>query len=144
MNNPATNIHSLDTELEYDCDDKVIVRAQNPADALNRIVYPFENALIIEPTAKKSYLSSWINLQWHIALDMVRTAEEIIIIGYSLPPTDIRPRILLSLIRFRREKCIPIKLIDPKGESLRNHFKNIVGSPLEIVNERWEDIIFNT
>ena len=74
----AINIHSLDTEWEYDDSNKVIVRAQNPADALNRIVYPFENALIIEPTAKKSYLSPWINLQWHIALDMVRTAKEII------------------------------------------------------------------
>jgi hypothetical protein len=57
MNNPAINIHSLDTEWEYDCGNKVIVRAQNPSDAPNRIIYPSKSALIIEPTAKKSYLS---------------------------------------------------------------------------------------
>jgi hypothetical protein len=68
---------------------------------------------------------------------MVRTAEEIIVIGYSLPHTDIRPRVLLSLIRFKREKKISIKLIDPEGESLRVRFENVVGAPLEIVNERW-------
>ena len=83
LNKGAINIRSLDTEWEYDDGNKVIVRAQNPVDALDRIVYPFENALIVEPTAKKSYLSPWINLQWCFALDMVRTAEEIIIIGYS-------------------------------------------------------------
>ena len=140
----AFNIHSLDTELEYDGGDKFILRAQNPTDALHRIVNPFENALIIEPTAKKSYLSPWINLQWHFALDMVRTAEEITIIGYSLPHTDIRPRILLSLIRFKRDKYIPIKLIDPKGESLRERFENVVGAPLEIVSKSWEDIKLGT
>jgi hypothetical protein len=117
----------------------MVLRIQNPANDPKAAVYTF-GPIVIPPTARKTYQSPWINYQWHFALDMMRKADEVVIIGYSLPSTDIRPRLLLQLARFGRNKLIPIRLIDPKAEDLtRGHFEGIVGSPIEIVSQSWED-----
>jgi hypothetical protein len=117
----------------------LVLRTQNPAKDPKGMVYTF-GPIVIPPTAKKTYQSPWINGQWHLAVDMVRNAEEVVIIGYSLPVTDIRPRLLLQLARFRRDDRIPIRLIDPKGDVLKAHFESVVGSPMEVVARPWESM----
>lgn len=59
------NVCNLD--IEWEQGDKVVVRACNPLDAEHRIIHPFKNALFVAPTARKSYNSKWIQLQWHRA-----------------------------------------------------------------------------
>jgi hypothetical protein len=137
----AINVCSRDLKIERrDEQTKTLVlRIQNPANDPKGVVYTF-GPIVIPPTARKTYQSPWIDYQWHVALDMVRNADEVVIIGYSLPITDIRPRLLLQLVRFRRDRLIPIRLVDPKGEDLRGHFERVVGSPLEIINRPWESV----
>ncbi len=133
----SINVHGLD--IEWEQGDTVVVRARDPRDAANRIVYPFENALLVEPTARKSYASKWIELQWRRALDIVRTADEIIVIGYSLPDTDIRPRILLQLAGLDRNGPIQLKLIDRKAKKILDRYKRFVSFSIEPIEARWEE-----
>ncbi len=153
----AINVQPRGMKVEWK-DEKtntLVLRIQNPATDLKGMVYTF-GPIVIPPTAKKTYQSPWISYQWHLALDMVRNAEEVVIIGYSLPFTDIRPRLLLQFARFWRGNLIPIKLIDPKDETgwlwrikrffkktetLKQHFEHALGSPVEVVNKKWESIV---
>jgi hypothetical protein len=120
--------------------DTVIVRDPNPGG--NRGVTDVWGPMVIAPTVKKSYQSPWIKLQWRVALDMVQNAQEIIVIGYSLPPTDIRPRLLLQLARFRRDG-IAIRFVDPSKEKemddLKERVGEVVGDLVEYTNKRWEE-----
>jgi hypothetical protein len=135
----AINVCSRDLKIERrDEQTKTLVlRIQNPANDPKGVVYTF-GPIVIPPTARKTYQSPWIDYQWHVALDMVRNADEVVIIGYSLPITDIRPRLLLQLARFRRNKPVPIRLIDPGAEGLRKRFEGVVGSPVEIISQPWQ------
>ncbi len=117
-----------------------VMRIQNTATDPKGMVYTL-GPIIVPPAARKAYESPWISRQWHVALDMVRNSEEVIIIGYSLPETDIRPRLLIQLARFRREKDIPITLIDPCGKKLAEHFERFVGQPLTIIDANWEAVM---
>jgi hypothetical protein len=138
-NKHAINVLPRDMKIEWRHEQTktLVLRIQNPANDPKGIVYTF-GPIVIPPTARKTYQSPWINYQWHFALDMVRNADEVVIIGYSLPTTDIRPRLLLQFARFRRNRLIPIRLIDPRAEDLRDHFEGVVGSPLEIISQPWQ------
>lgn len=117
-----------------------VMRIQNTATDPKGMVYTL-GPIIVPPAARKAYESPWISRQWHLALDMVGNSEEVITIGYSLPETDIRPRLVIQLARFRREKDIPITLIDPCGKKLAEHFERFVGQPLTIIDANWEAVI---
>jgi hypothetical protein len=132
--------HDMKVERRDEQTKTLVLRIQNPANNPKGVVYTF-GPIVIPPTARKTYQSPWINYQWHFALDMVRNADEIVIIGYSLPPTDIRPRLLLQFANFRRGKRILIRLVDPKREDLRAHFEPVVGSPLEVISQPWESVV---
>jgi hypothetical protein len=143
-NKNAINVLPRDMKIEWEhAQTKTLVlRIQNPANDPKGVVFTF-GPIVIPPTARKTYQSPWINNQWHFALDMVSKADEVVIIGYSLPGTDIRPRLLLQLARFRRSKLIPIRLVDPRAEYLRSHFEGVVGSPLEVISQPWESVAFD-
>jgi hypothetical protein len=117
--------------------DTVIVRDPNPGE--NRRVTEAWGPMVIPPTVKKSYQSPWIKQQWCLALDMVQNAQEIIVTGYSLPATDIRPRLLLQLARFQRDG-IAIRFIDPKSDDLKGRFEEVVGKKdAKFTPEPWEE-----
>jgi hypothetical protein len=143
-NKHAINVLPRDMKIEWRHEQTktLVLRIQNPANDPKGVVYTF-GPIVIPPTARKTYQSPWINYQWHFALDMMSKADEVVIIGYSLPITDIRPRLLLQFARFRRNKLIPIRLIDPRAEDLRSHFEGVVGSPLEIISQPWESVAFD-
>lgn len=138
-NKHAINVapRNMKIEWRHGQTNTLVLRTQNPASDPKGIVYTF-GPIVIPPTARKTYHSPWITYQWHLALDMVRKAEELVIIGYSLPTTDIRPRLLLQFANFQGDRRIPIRLIDPKGEDLRRHFERVVGPPLETISQPWE------
>ena len=135
--NEAINVHSI--EIIHKNNDIVVVRAENPADSANRIIHPFKDVLLVEPTARKAYSSTWIKQQWQHSLDVLRSVEEIVIIGYSLPDTDFRPRILLQLAGLYREKLPSIKIIDPDANRLIDHYKRFSQLKIIPIEKSWKD-----
>ena len=133
----AINVHNI--QIIHENNGIVVVRAENPADSANRIVHPFEDVLLIELTARKAYSSTWIIQQWQHALDVLRSVDEIVIIGYSLPDTDFRPRILLQLAGLYREKLPLIKIIDPDANRLIDHYKRFSQLKIFSIEKSWKD-----
>ena len=131
------NVHNI--QIIHENNGIVVVRADNPADSANRIIHPFEDMLLVEPTARKAYLSIWIKQQWQHALDILRSVEEIVIIGYSLPDTDFRPRILLQLAGLYRNELPSIRIIDPDADRLINHYKRFSKLEITPINKSWKD-----
>jgi hypothetical protein len=115
----SINVHSI--EIIHEDSGIVVVRAENPEDSANRIIHPFKDVLLVEPTARKAYTSTWIKQQWQYALDVIRSVDEIVIIGYSLPDSDFRPRILLQLAGLYRKKLPSITIVDPNAYGLIDH-----------------------
>jgi len=131
------NVHGLSVDFEEEA--SVVVRADNPRDAANRIVHPFREALLVEPTARKSYRSAWLVLQWRRALNMVRAAEEVAVIGYSLPPTDFRPRILLQLAGTGRNGLPRVCVVDPRATEVAARYRRWVSSPVQEAQANWDE-----
>jgi len=131
----SINVDSLSVDFEED--PFVVVRADNPRDAANRIVHPFREALLVEPTARKSYRSAWLALQWRRALNMVRAAEEVIVIGYSLPPTDFRPRILFQLAGLSRDGLPQVRVVDPRAAEVAARYRQWISSPVQEIQANW-------
>jgi hypothetical protein len=123
----AINVHSLDTEFEYqDGGARIVLRVQNPKDSWLRHAWARER-LLVEPNARKTYDSRWLQLQWVRALDMVRSADELIVIGFSLPEADIRPRLLLQLCHVNRPQAPRIMIVARNAEELRDRYKRLTG-----------------
>jgi hypothetical protein len=133
----AINVHSI--EIIHENNGIVVVRAENPADSANRIIHPFKDVLLVEPTARKAYSSTWIKQQWQYALDVLRSADEIVIIGYSLPDTDFRPRILLQLAGLYRKKLPSVKIIDPNANRLICHYKRFSQLDIIPIEKSWKN-----
>lgn len=136
----ATNVYGLDEEFEYDSEEKhVILRAKDPRQARLRQTWA-EARLLVEPNLRKVYDNSWIEAQWVRALDMVRGADEIVVIGFSLPRADLRPRILLQLTRLQRPSPPSLLIVDPNASFLRDHFRRFTGldaKPFDGTLEQW-------
>ena len=133
----SINVHSI--EIIYENNGIVVVRAENPEDSANRIIHPFKDVLLVEPTARKAYSSTWIKQQWQYALDVIRSVDEIVVIGYSLPNTDFRPRILLQLAGLYRKKMPSITIIDPNADRLMNHYKRFSMLEITPIKKSWKD-----
>lgn len=126
-----------DVFIDYEAGDFVAVRAEDPADALNRTVSPFPFSLV-EPTARKMYDSPWLDLQWRRALDMLRQSGEIIIIGYSLPPLDFRPRVLFQAAVVDREP--QVRLVAPDADDLaRKNYQPYIRVRVEPEAMFWQE-----
>jgi len=131
----SMNVHSFSVDFKEG--PFVVVRADDPRDAANGIVQPFREALLVEPTARKWYRSAWLALQWRRALNMVRAAEEVIVIGYSLPPTDFRPRILLQLAGMSRNGLPRVRVVDPRAAEVAARYRQWISSPVQEVQAGW-------
>lgn len=128
--NTAINIFGLDEELEYDNAGQkhVVLRAHDPRQAWIRQAWaPREFVLLVEPNIRKTYDRLWLELQWVRALEMARRADELIVIGFSLPHADLRPRILLQLSRWNRAPAPHLTIVDPNAASLVDHYRRLTG-----------------
>jgi hypothetical protein len=87
------------------------------------------NTLIIPPTLNKTYSEyPFIRRIWNIAADEMKDAEEIVIWGYSLPPTDFHASWLLRQVQAARLRKLvlinPSVITHPDGK--RKIDKNFV------------------
>jgi len=76
--------------------------------------------VLITPVRQKKYdiYQSKIEHLWQLSADLMRTAEKIVIIGYSFPPTDTRPLELLRKILDSRKGEISIEIVAPDAEGI--------------------------
>lgn len=111
--------------------------ARDPADAAHHTIFPF-NALIVPPTARKSYQSPWIKRQWHHAFNFLRAADEITVIGYSLPDFDFRPSILFRLAGLNRSK-MPVRVFDLDPEPIKRKLSLAGYENVACVSGPWDN-----
>lgn len=139
------NVPSLDIEMEYRAAEaRVVLRAQDAQQA--RLLLGWAEApLIVEPNIRKLYDNPWIEFQWARALQMVRSADELFVIGFSLPPADIRPRLLMQLSRLPRPGRPPkLILIDPNATNLAIHYRRLTGLEAEPFTGTLRDWLANS
>ncbi len=123
------NIKNLIVDFEHE--GEVVLRAADPREAADRIVHPFESAVLVEPSIRKSYEQPWLKLQWRRAYQFITEADEIVVIGFSLPEADIRPRILLQLAGMHGNRRPPIRIIDPSAKEVAKRYSHAVGGEIE-------------
>lgn len=130
MQQRVVNVRDLDEEYEYDLagTKHVVLRARDPRQAWIRQAWaPREFMLLVEPNIRKTYDRYWLEGQWVRALNMVRHADEIIVIGFSLPFADLRPRILFQLARLNRNSPPAMRIVDPNATALCGHYRKLTG-----------------
>jgi len=138
---PAVNVRNI-RELER-AGDRVVLQAEDPFDAANRTLYPFamDDWLVVPPGARKSFDSPWIKKQWKFALDMLRSAGEITVIGYSLPEFDIRSRLLfrLAVVRKAHADAPTVRIIDPSPGPIVEGLTALGYNRIECIARPWQD-----
>lgn len=85
--------------------------------------------LIVPPVRHKEYgmFGDLFEDLWKRAEDMIASAEQIVIIGYSFPKTDLRTTALF-LAAFQRRKDLPrITIIDPQPDNVAHLFQSSFG-----------------
>jgi SIR2-like domain len=87
--------------------------------------------LIIPPVRDKSYefFGSLFEGLWREAQEALRICEEIIIIGYSFPRTDLRSHALFTQAFMQRTSIPRVTIIDPSPERIVQKFKIDLGIP---------------
>lgn len=82
--------------------------------------------LLITPVRQKRYdlFQSKIESLWQQSKNVLRTAEKIVIIGYSFPPTDIRPLKLLRSTLDSRKGDISIEIVAPDAKDIASRIGN--------------------
>lgn len=90
--------------------------------------------VMIYPSFLKQLKTPQIQLIWHRAAEELARADEIHIIGYSLPESDTAVRTLLNTLRFRSEiNDLMITVDDPNSE-VRQRWKNFLGEKITLRN----------
>lgn len=80
--------------------------------------------ILIPPLLAKDYGEPAINYLWFEAVRALSEANEIIIIGYSLPPTDFASETLMLSGLGRKRKKVPLTLVNP-DPSIKGRFAEI-------------------
>jgi hypothetical protein len=125
----STDVHSL--IREYQEGDRLVLRAAKTSVAQLRIA-AFALPLIVPPRTAKVYSSPWIRRQWGLAVRAVAGADEVYVIGYSLPVSDIWPRLLLQEgAKVEAE----ITVIDRDSEK-QAHYRRLVSPEVSQVSVR--------
>jgi len=85
---------------------------------------------IVPPTWAKTVENNHFQTIWQQAVDDLRLAEQIIFIGYSLPPSDSYIRYILAqgLSGSPRLRRIIVVDIDPEKGSVHNRYKDLFSS----------------
>jgi len=92
----------------------------NPSDQLtnadsriNDLCLPARNPLIVPPIGNKSFFEE-IQNSWRVALDRLSTAKNIIVVGYSLPKTDLNLQYFLKAAIGRNKGLNRIIVFNPE------------------------------
>ena len=81
--------------------------------------------LLVPPLLTKNYSDPTIGFVWSEAFRRLQKVDEILVIGYSLPPTDFASEALLrASFPFGKHEHIPVTVVDLK-EEVANRFKRI-------------------
>lgn len=103
-----------------------------------RALYP----LIVPPTWNKFQYQQLIGGVWEKALEEIREAHRIIVIGYSLPPTDTFFRYLLTL-----GCCTPFEpeiiIINPDEETAKPKYEKFIDQYYRAYNFKFHKIYFD-
>ncbi|HQW12997.1 MAG TPA: SIR2 family protein [Saprospiraceae bacterium] len=84
------------------------------------------SALIIAPSLSRKILDTNLPHIWHNAQERLRTSEEWIIIGYSMPPEDLNIKSMFIRALHARSKPPHISIVQ-KGEVSRPAYQSIMG-----------------
>ena len=82
------------------------------------VLYDHKVPLIIPPTASKSgyYSNLALRAQWRLASEAIRSAPELVFIGYSLPAMDLQAR---QMIKWSCRGAPHLTVVDPSPDSCR-------------------------
>lgn len=88
--------------------------------------------LIIPPVKHKDYslYGDLFSVLWSNAEDAIASADEIVIIGYSFPETDIQSDVLFRKALVRRTSFPQIILVNPEPDRIKERFAYSYGFPL--------------
>jgi hypothetical protein len=138
--NHAQSAHGICTEVLKNAPPQYVAyRVKALASVANPTpnFHPMER-VIVAPAAQKEYGSPWIQDQWKRAYHMLIKADEVIIIGFSLPPLDFRPRVLLQMAKAAKPE-LRIFLISPDAIRLAKCYQNRIGSTVDPIGCSWID-----
>lgn len=98
--------------------------------------------IIVPPTVNKGEHRQRLAPVWQAAARELKDAEEIGIIGFSLPPTDEFFRYLFALGTVGESRIRRVVLIDPYASALADRYKQFLGTSLHgkftVVNSGFE------
>lgn len=81
--------------------------------------------VLIPPILHKSYDLPSMKLLWKTAENVLSSADRIVVIGYSLPPTDFRSELLFRLALGKKK--VAIDIVNPdRDHQVLNRFKSIL------------------
>ncbi len=120
--NPATPIHSRATRMNSDAVFDPSLNAANRTCCGKMIDRP----LVVPPTWSKSEHHRKVVPVWQAAAKELQTAENIIVIGYSLPETDQFFRYLYALGTASPTRIRLLRVIDP-SDTVRTRFETLLG-----------------
>lgn len=91
--------------------------------------------LIIPPVLDKQYGLYGILFEslWEQAEKAIETADEIIIIGYSFPLTDVQSQSLFKKAFIKRQSIPKIKILDPNPEGIKEMISFSLGVPTNYI-----------
>lgn len=102
-----------------------------------------ENFALIGFSYLKQLEGAIIQSIWDQALEGITTANEVTIVGYSLPSADVAVRMLLNPLRRRiSEGLVKVKVVDTK-KTILEHWKNFLGTKVETIPEKAEKFFGN-
>lgn len=83
--------------------------------------------LVVPPTATKSsyYRNDLLRGQWRLAAEALRKADELVVVGYSLPPSDLTVRNLLQT-NFRPGRIVAVNRSERAADSCEEIFPGAV------------------
>lgn len=95
--------------------------------------------MIVPPTAVKSpyYINRTLQSLWQSAADAIREAEELIVVGFSFPPTDLLVSSLLSTNLPSTSRITPINRTDQAVSRIRRVFGKDENDPSVNVNDEF-------
>ena len=90
--------------------------------------------VFVPPTINKTFKKHpSINNLWNFAYRELERATKIIVIGYSLPPTDFLSNWLLRSA-CDKGKINEVIIVDPQNDDLSSKYSNLLGINLKIIN----------
>jgi hypothetical protein len=81
----------------------------------------FVRPILITPTHRKDYRNPHIARIWHQAERMLREADHVIFVGYSLPDDDVEVIYLLKRGIIKNGRRVTVVEYDEKGRGLKEH-----------------------